>query len=224
MDKFEKYLKKLADHEDKKSKAYLKDPRARILVNAGIRLNWLGDFLANPKIKWEERELPVEKIQFTGTNPKWNKILIKQCKQSVNKFKILIKKNPKLKEKFQKESFFENEIILVRKSDKKGFYKVLDGMHRFTGAVLENKEKIKVFLVLNENEHLPICEAHTVYDLIRGFLRNAKDKKGEIELYNALKLLSRTYANVKELLKERFNEKYIYDEKVQKIIKKVLEK
>ncbi len=223
MDKFEHYLEKLADHEEKKSKFYLSDSRARILVNAGIRLNWLGDFLANPEIKWEERELPIEKIQFTGTNPEWNKILIDQCERSVNKFRALIARSPELKEKFQQEASFGEEIVLVRKSEEEGFYKVLDGMHRFVGAVLENKEKIKVFLPLNEDEHLPICEAHTVYDLIRGFIRNAKDKEGEKELYYALKLLCRTYGNVRQLLKERFNENYVFDKKVQEIIQKVLE-
>ncbi|OQX51523.1 hypothetical protein B5M47_00225 [candidate division CPR3 bacterium 4484_211] len=224
MDKFEYYLKKLADHEDEKSKPYLSGPRARILVNAGIRLNWLGDFLANPEIKWEERELPVEKIQFTGTSLKWNKVLIDQCGRSVSKFRALMARNPKLKEEFQQEASFGNEIILVRKSEGEGFYKVLDGMHRFMGAVLEGKEKLRVFLPINEDEHLPVCEAHTVYDLIRGFVRNAKDREGEMGLYHALKLLCRTYANVKGLLRERFNKDYVHDDKVQKIIKKVLEK
>jgi len=224
MDKFQQYLEELADHEDEKSRSYLTDPRARILVNAGIRLNWIGDFLGNPEIKWEERELPVEKIQFTGSDPFWNKILIEQCNRSVNKFKELIAKNPELKEKFQQTASFGDEIILVRKSEKKGFYKVLDGMHRFVGAVLKGKDKVRVFVPVNEDKHLPVCEAHTVYDLIRGFLRNAKDKEGERQLFYALKLLCRTYANVKSLLKERFNKNYVNDEKVQRVISKVLKK
>ena len=224
MDKFKKYLEQLANHEDKKPDFYLRNSRTRILVNAGIRLNWLGDFFANPEIKWKEQELSLERIQFTGTNSEWNKILIDQCGRSVNKFQVLIEKQPKLKEKFQKEASFGDEIILVRKSENKGFYKVLDGMHRFVGTVLEDRKKVQVFFPVNEDEFLPICEAHTVYDLIRGFIRNAKDEKGEIELYHGLKLLCRTYANVRELLTERFNENYVHDNKVQEIIKKVLEK
>ncbi|OQX71550.1 hypothetical protein B6D52_00980 [Candidatus Parcubacteria bacterium 4484_255] len=224
MNRFAQYLKQLAEHEEERVKSYLNDPRAKILVNAGISLNWLGDFFANPEIKWEEQELPIEKIQFTGATPEWNKILIDQCERSVEKFQELIDKQPKLKKRFQQEASFGSEIILVRKSENKDFYKVLDGMHRFMGSVLKKEKKVKVFTPINEKSVLPICEAHTIYDIIRGFVRNARDAEGENELYHALKLLCRTYANVKTLLKERFNENYVRDKKVQEVIKKILEK
>ena len=97
-------------------------------------------------------------------------------------------------------------------------------MHRLIGAVIEKRKEVLVFFPVNEDEYLPICEAHTIYDFIRGFIRNAKDEKGEIELYHGLKLLCRTYANVRELLIERFNENYVHDNEVQEIIKKVLQK
>jgi len=224
MSKFKECLEKLADHENKKSELYLGDQRMVILVNAGIGLNWLGDFFANPEIKWEERQLPIEKIQFTGTNPEWNRILVDKCERSVSKFRTLMAENSKLEEKFRQEASFGDEMILVRKSEKEGFYKVLDGMHRFVGVVLEDKREARVLLPINEDKHLPVCEAHTVYDLIRGFIRSARDKEGEVELYSALKLLCRTYANVRELLIERFNKDYVYDDKVQEIIRKVLKK
>lgn len=54
-------------------------------------------------------------------------------------------------------------------------------------------------------------------------MRNARDEQGKNELYHALKLLSRTYANVKELLRERFNYDGVRDKEVQGIIKKALE-
>ena len=224
MNKFEQYLKQFADHEDEKSKPLLRDPRARILVNAGIRLNWHGDFFANSEIKWQELELPIEKVQLAGTSLEWNKILIDRCKRSAVKFKELIRKHPEIREKFTREASFGDELILVRESEDKGFYKVLDGMHRFVGALLRDKEKIKVWFSINGKEHLPICESHVVYDLIRAYIRNAKDEQGKAELYHALKLLSRTYANVKDLLCNRFNENYVHDDEVQNIIKKVLKK
>jgi len=62
MDKFKQHLEKLADHEDKKSKPYLSDPRARILVDAGIRLNWLGDFLANLKLSGKNENCQLKKF------------------------------------------------------------------------------------------------------------------------------------------------------------------
>lgn len=222
MDKFKRYLQDLAVHEDEKSKKNLQEPRKKILVNAGIRLNWLGDYFANPKIKWEEKILPIEKIQFTGTSPKWNKILTEKCGRSVKKFKELLKNKPNLKKIFEGESSFGNETILVRVSEDKGMFKVLDGMHRFVGAVLKGDQNIKVFVPINEKNVLPICEEHVVYDLIRGFMRNAKDRQGKTELYYALTLLLRTYGNVEVLLKKRFNKKYVHDDDVQDIIKKVL--
>jgi len=224
MSKFEAYLKELAQHEKEKTKGFLKDPQQTILVHAGISLNWLGDFFANPEIEWVRKSLLVEKIQFTGTNPEWNRILTDQCKRSVAKFRSLIKKYPELESRFRKEASFGDEIILVRKSEDKGFYKALDGMHRFMGAVLQKKKHVWVYLAVNEDKHLPICEAHVVYDLIRGFCRHAHDEQGKEQLYHALKLLSRTYANVFELLRERFNADYVHDNDAQAVITRVLQK
>lgn len=221
MNDFEKYIKDLADHEDEKSKSFL-DPRGRILINAGIRLNWIGDFLANSNIKFKKREVPISQIIFTGTNPSWNKILIDKCERSVEKFQKLIEQNEETRKRFTQEASFGNEPILMRGPDEKGLYRVLDGMHRFVGAVIEKRETIAAYVPINEDKHLPVCEAHTVYDLIRGFQRNARDENGKIELYHALKLLARTYENVIKLLKNRFNFTYVADEEVQRIIKKVI--
>jgi hypothetical protein len=68
MNDFEKYIKDLANHEDEKSKSFL-NPRKQILVNAGIQLNWIGDFLANPNIKYKKIEIPINQVIFTGTTP-----------------------------------------------------------------------------------------------------------------------------------------------------------
>ncbi len=221
MDDFEKYIKNLADHEDEKSKSFL-DSRKRILVNAGIRLNWIGDFIANPKIKYKKVKISVDNILFTGTNPEWNKVLIGQCRKSVKKFKELIKKNLEIKKRFACEVSYSNVPILIRGPDERGFFRVFDGMHRFVGAVLKSKKTVMAYVPISEQKHLPICEAHVVYDLIRGFQRHAKDKQGKIELYHALKLLARTYENVVELLEYRFNYTYVADEKVQEIIRRVI--
>lgn len=222
MDKFEKYLKNLARHEEEKTNNIIKDPRKKIIIHAGVRLNWIGDFIGNKKIKWKKEELPIEKIYFSGTNPDWNKILINKCERSVANFKQLINKNHKLRNKFQKEASFRGDPILLRSGKEKSTYQVLDGMHRFVGAILKGKKKVKVYIPTNEKEYLPICEGHTVYDIIRGFQRNAYNKKGEKNLYHGLKLLSKTYENVDELLKNRFNYIHLPDIKVQKIIRKIL--
>jgi len=222
MNDFEKYIENLADHEDDKSKSFL-DPRTRILVNAGIRLNWIGDFLANPNIRYKKIEVVITKVLFTGTNLDWNKILIEKCGRFVKKFQELIEQDEEAKKRFTQEASFGNEPILMRGPDEKGFYRVFDGMHRFVGAVIEKRKTVTAYVPINEDEYLPVCEAHTVYDLIRGFQRHAKDEQGKIELYHALKLLARTYANVIELLKTRFNFMYVADDEVQEVIKKVIE-
>lgn len=221
MNDFEKYIEDLADHEDEKSKSFL-DPRKRILVNAGIRLNWIGDFLANPNIKYKKTEVSINQVLFTGTTPDWNKVLIDKCERSVGKFQELIKQDEKIKKRFTQEASFGNEPILMRGPDEKGFYRVFDGMHRFVGAVIESRKTVTTYVPINEGEHLPVCESHTVYDLIRGFQRHAKDDNGKTELYHALKLLARTYENVIELLETRFNSTYVADDEVQEIIKRVI--
>jgi hypothetical protein len=221
MNDFEKYIESLADHEDEKSKSLL-DPRGRILVNAGIRLNWIGDFLANEKIKYKKTEVPINQILFTGTNPGWNKILMDKCESSVEKFQELIEQDKEIKKKFTREASFGSEPILMRGPDEKGFYRVFDGMSRFVGSVIKKSNTITAYIPINESEHLPVCEAHTVYDLIRGFQRHAKDENGKTDLYHALKLLARTYENVLELLETRFNYTHVADDEVQEIINKVI--
>ena len=125
--------------------------------------------------------------------------------------------------RFTNETPLVKETILVRESDNPGKYKILDGIHRLIGACLEGKKTIIALVPMNENGVLPICEAHTIYDLIRGFIRHRHNKDGETELYYGLKLLLNTYANTQDLLKNRFNKKWVDDEKTQNIIKKVLE-
>ncbi|MBU4216849.1 hypothetical protein L6270_03410 [Candidatus Parcubacteria bacterium] len=222
MNQFEQYLENLGKHEDEKSKSLL-DSRGLILVNAGIHLNRIGDYIANPKIKYKKIRIPMEKILFTGTEPDWNKILIEKCHRRVDEFKTLVAKDDRIRKKMESEASFGNETILLRESNEAGYYLVFDGMHRFVGAVLKNKKNILAYVPINEKKHLPICEAHVVYDLIRSFQRVKKDKISKQELYCALRLLARTYENVIGLLEKRFDFKNLPDEDVQEIIKKVVE-
>ena len=223
MKKIDRFIKKLAVHQAKKVSGQIADPRASLLVTSGIHLNWLGDFFGNPEIKWQEKNVPLEKIKFTGTNPEWNKILLDNCDRSPKKLQALIKRNPKIKKVFNQKSYSANQPVVLRQDlENKGYYKVLDGMHRMVAATISGKSKVKCLVCTNEEKVLPICESHVVYDLMRGFIRSAKDKQGEKELYHALKLLSRTYANVTPLLRGRLGKKWVLDKDVQKIIKRVL--
>ncbi len=221
MNELEEYIRDLADHSEEKNNNYLSSPRNKILVHAGIALNWLGDYFANPGIIWKKRTLPVSKVQFTGTSPEWNEVLIEECKRSPEEFLKLLKKTPGLKKKFQVKLKRNEQLILVRASENRGYYKVLDGMHRFVGFVMSGSKNVGVYLPVNEDRVLPVCEPHVVYDLMRGFERHANDEAGKQQLYSSLILLARTYFNVKTLLFERFDDTRVLNGGLREVLAKV---
>jgi len=226
MDKeFTKYLDQLAISEKGKSKAFRDDPRHTILVHSGVLLNWLGDYFANPKIKWQKKVISINDIKMTGTTPEFNKIFIEKASRSPSRLLDMLGKDKKLKDKViawagKKQGF--RGPILLRKAD--NGYKVLDGMHRFVKMILAGEQKIIAYVPVSESREKPICEPHVIYDLIRGYLRHARDKSGQKQLESALVLLLRTYSNVRELLMNRFNFDYVPDKTVQIIIKRALSK
>jgi hypothetical protein len=89
--------------------------------------------------------------------------------------------------------------------------------------LVNGQNSIMVFFPLNEDKVLPWCENHIVYDLIRGFTRNANDPDCELQLFYALKLLLRSYGNVREYLISQLDQGFEIDKTVQKIIQKALE-
>lgn len=220
---FYQYLKHIANMAEARTLREIGgDVYKRILVHSGVQLNWLGDYLANPEITWEKRTVAVSQVLFTGTNPEWNDVLIDRCKRSVNAFVELCEEHPRIRDRFAKEASFSQEPILLRRDEARAdHYKVLDGMHRFLGHVLDGDENIEVYIPVKE-DILPLCEAHTVYDLIRGFQRHAYDEQGAQDLEASLRMLLRCYSNARELLEHRFTKEWIHDEWVTAIIKKVL--
>lgn len=221
MSRFDVFLEALADHEEKKIENTL-SVRQRLLVNAGIQMNWMGDFLANPAIKYKEQDIPLQNIRFTGTNPAWNRVLLDQCDRSIAAFQQLVQEDENIRHQFEQEASYGTEPILLIGPDEEGFYLPLDGMHRLVGAALQQRTSMKAFVTSHAEHHLPICEAHVVYDLIRAYQRNARDEQGGTQLYHALCLLIRTYANVPTLLRERFGRDHVAHEDIQEIIERVL--
>ncbi|MEM1312805.1 MAG: hypothetical protein AAGF07_05080 [Patescibacteria group bacterium] len=221
---FEKYLADLAEHEQQKSLNILKNnPREIIKLFAGHRLNWLGDYFGNSNIVWSKIHLEINKIKFTGTSPELNIILKEKCDGLPSKLIDLMNTDQKVRAVIEKYASYSEEPILVRNNQSGDNFLVLDGTHRLLGKILHKAQKIWVWYPENEFELLPECEAHVVYDLIRGYIRHAKDEEGKIALQHSLKLLIRTYSNVKSLLQNRFNSNYVSDPSVQEVIAKVLE-
>ena len=220
---FENYLIDLAEHEQDKSLALLENnPNETIKVFAGHKLNWLGDFFGNSKIIWAKKSIPLNQIKFTGTSPELNEILLEKAHRSPEKLIELVGSNKITKQTIEKHATYSDHLIVVRNEFDTGKYLMLDGTHRLLGLILSGVNEVSVWYPVNEREFLPECEAHVIYDLIRGYLRNAKDEQGKIELYHALRLLDRTYGNVADLLKNRFSEKYMFDSGVQEIIRTIL--
>jgi len=222
MTQFEQYIKKLAIHEDERNRKEM-NPREIILVNSGISMNRIGDFIANPKIKFKKISVPLEKVLFTSTNPDWNKILIKKCQRKVELFRQLINKDEELKNKISQDASFGNEPVLLHGPDESGNYRPFDGMHRIVGAVIKNRKVITAYVPVNIEKHPPICEPHIIYDLIRAY-QKLKNTRNEQSLINALVLLGQYYDNVPNLLKQRFDKRRVLDKDVQKIITKTIAK
>lgn len=224
---FEEYLTQLADHElnDKPgTKEVLKDPRRILLVTAGINLNWLGDFFANKNINWEKKAFKLDQIVLTGMYGELNEILIKKCQRNPRKVQETMAQDGHIKKVVEENASYQDLPIIVRNDeDRMGQkYKVLDGMNRMLGKIVKNTDEFEAYYPTNEFDYLPLCEPHVIYDVIRGYIRHARDEKGRKQLYHALSLLVRTYENTATLLKERFGPKNVFEKDVQKVIIEVL--
>lgn len=211
-----KYLDNLIRHEKEKSK--FNDPMDRLMAYSGMSLNWIADYVTDESIRWKKQKLPIKNLYLTGTKPEWNAIIIGQCQRSPQRLKELLKSNLRIKRIFQ-EAEFKNIPILVRYEDKE--YKVLEGMHRAVAAIRDNRQTINAFVAYRKGKFRPRCEAHVIYDLLKAYHRGIN--KDRNDLIAALRFLSRSYTNVRSLLKNRFSKPYIpSDDKIQDIIREVL--
>jgi len=212
-----KFLKKLLKNSKKKVDVSL-DTTEQILIYSGSALNWIGDYITDKNAKWTKEKLNIDDLYLTGTNPKWNEIVIDKCKRSPRKLREYFKKNKGAKNLF-KGVKYQNLPILVRYEGKQ--YKVLDGMHRTIAAIRDNRKEITAFVVSLRGSPKPQCEAHVVYDLLRSYNRGINRNKKD--LISALRFLRHGYSNVEDLLKKRFSKPYIPgDDEIQDIIRKSL--
>jgi len=217
---FEDYIQRLAQHEADKSEPLLRDPRQVILIHAGIRLNSLADFLTDPLIEWSLAQVPVDQITFTSTLPEWNEIFLRRCLRSPERLARLLKQDALVRSKVAEWASYSDEPLLL-KTTADGL-RVLDGMHRFVGAIVQQKTSVSAFVQVGTTRSLPLCEAHTLYDLIRGFLNSARDMSGRADLLASLRLMCRSYRNAASLLRERFDPAHLPDPEVQEVIGEVL--
>ncbi len=212
----QKYLGSLIEHLKQKVEFY-QDPLDKLMMYSSAAMNWIADYITDENVKWTKEKLLVDDLYLTGTNPKWNKIIIEQCKRSPKKLKELFNSNKKIKKIFY-EAKSSNLPILVR--HEKGKLKVFDGMKRVISSIRDGRKTIWAYVVKPQNKQRPKCEPHVIYDLLKAYHKGLnKDKKS---LIIALRFLRKSYANVDNLLKERFNKSWVPDDEVQKIIQESL--
>jgi hypothetical protein len=210
------YLESLVKNHQEKALRVLKDPSEKLLMYSGALLNWVGEYINDESIKWELKKLPVNDLTLTGTSPEWNEIIIKKAKRSPQKFKELLS-HPQIKEIFE-EAKFSEAPILVRVADDK--LKVLDGMNRVIAAIRDGVTEIEACVGTRKGKAQPKVEPHVIYDLIRAFQQRGGNEQ---DFKASLRFLVNAYSNVKELLQTRLGPRWIPDEKINQIIKEVLE-
>lgn len=230
---FEDYLKIFARAELSHLEERIeKDPRRVIMVLSGYRLNWIGFFLGNPEHQFNLKNVPFSEIEFTGTNPEWNEILLKQCNKSPEKLLELQAQNSFASSlKILEVPKHENSDlpILLKKESQDQKFQVFDGMHRLVKKVLEygksnqKKEDAQINAWCFEGSMDPYCESHVVYNLITAYNWSEKAEQDKEMFIKALTLLLISYKNVKNLLVTKFSPASMNDDEVQELIQKVLQ-
>jgi len=194
----------------------------KLLAYTGGLINWVGDYLTDENVEWSKETMKVDDIILTGTNPEFNAVIVDQCQRDAKQLRDLLNSDSEVKKLFDKIEYNLDNPILVRKKDDN--FMVLDGMYEMMALVRDNVDEIEVYVAREKPgaTPLPYCEPHLIYDIIRPCHRGYnRDIPGVIA---ALRFVKNSYANAKDLIKERFNEKWVLeDEELSKAIKQLLE-
>ncbi|MBI2024819.1 MAG: hypothetical protein HYT03_01890 [Candidatus Harrisonbacteria bacterium] len=211
------FLNGLAKQMREKVQNY-QDPVEQLLTNCSAAMNWIADYITDENVEWTKEELTVDSLWLTGTNPEWNEVIIKKGARSPSKLHELIKTDKTVAGLFS-ELKFDEVPILVRLDEEK--YKVLDGMKRVIAAIRDDRITVVAFVAIASGVPAPKCEPHVVYDLLRSYQRGTnKDQEG---LIAALRFLRKSYANVSNLLINRFDSSWIAAIEVREIIQEALQ-
>lgn len=211
----DEYLKGLEENHRQKVEQAL-NPAERLLLYSGARLNWVGEYINDESIHWQLENIPVDNLTLTGTSPEWNAIIIDRAEKNPQKLRALLKE-PDVAAMFTNSQYIDIPI-LVRKEENK--LKVLDGMNRTIAAIRDGISEIRAYVGTREGKPSPIVEPHVLYDFIRAFQQrggNVEDFKG------GLRFLIDSYSNARDVLTNRLGPEWIRDEKIQQIIKEVIE-
>jgi hypothetical protein len=218
----EEYIKKLVEHEKSTYfREYCSNPKQASILLGWVALNSIWDFLWSPEAKYQYQNVKLRDIILTWTSPDMNKILLEDCNRSTKELELLIEKDSEIKNKLESWASFWNEpILLVELQDWK--FKSFDWMHRIIWHVLKGQKTINAYVLKNYWKFLPHNEPHVVYDIIKAYQRSQRNDQDKNDLQWALRLMAKNTWNMKAVLENRFNKKYINDDELQSIIKTAL--
>ncbi len=211
----EEYLRDLEENHKKKVDQSLSIVE-RLLMYSGARMNWVGEYINDESIRWHLEKIPVNSLTLTGTTPQWNTIIIDRAEKSPSKLRELLKE-PRIAAIFANSQYIDIPILVRKDEDK---LKVLDGMNRTIAAIRDGIPEIRAYVGVREGKPTLIVEPHVIYDFIRAFQRrggNGEDFKA------GLRFLVNSYSNARDVLTKRLGPEWIKDEKIQTIIREVIE-
>mgnify|MGYP001580252155 CR=1 FL=1 len=209
------YIRQLVKALERKVAEY--PPEGKLLMLSGVAMNSIADFVTDKNVRWAKKRISIDTLYLTGTNPKWNRVIIDRCHRSPSKLRALMARDRKVRALFRSAKYAPAPILVRRD---KGKYKIFDGMNRVIAAIRKGDKSIVAYIASLSGVPRPLCEPHAVYDLIKAYQRGInRDRKG---LIAALRFLRKSYANVDGVLRERFGKRWLPDCKLQKIIGEAL--
>ncbi len=215
----QKYLATLADNQFAKARGTQPDAMALLLATSGMLLNWVGDWLSDARVAWEFRKLPIDDLVLTGTNPEWNAIVIDQAERDPKKLRLLFQ-DPAIRAKFDAATFRSDPILIrAEQRDEGEKLLLLDGMNRTIAAIRDGITEVDAWIGRRKGASQAQVEAHVVYDLLRAHEQGRGSRE---DLVAALKFLRASFGNVDELLRERFGDQWLGDEKMKQIVREAL--
>lgn len=193
----------------------------KLLAYTGGLLNWIGDYITDENINWSKQFIGIDNLRLTGTTPEFNEIIIHKCQRDPKKLRQIINANEKVRDLFGDLDYDPDDPILLRYENK--IYHVLDGMYEVVAAIRDGYEELEVYIATpTSGRPRPYCEPHLIYDLLRPYQRGYnQDTAG---LIAALRYVKNSYCNAEELIRKRFSDQWIVDnKKIHSAIKQVLE-
>lgn len=211
-------LPDLVRNHQKKARERFTDLGEELLMYSGVLLNWVGEWITDPSVRWEKRVVRVDDLTLTGTNPTWNAVVIDHAHREPRQLRELFRDSEivRLFEGVQ----WSSVPILVRVNLQDGEkLKVLDGMKRTIAAIRDGRDMIEAWIGRRTDPARPCIEPHVIYDILRA----AQQGRGSLDdLRAALRFLLQTYGNTRNLLKHRFNSEWLRDSKLNALVQEVL--